>query len=93
MDLLTEQEILKDPRAEMTFQVSAKTGQNVSSLLEGVSQLLKEKQVLIEKLFTYDKAGDIQLIRKFGQLISEEYTEDGIVVKAYVPSEVYGRIM
>jgi GTP-binding protein HflX len=49
--------------------------------------------VLLEKLFTYDKAGEIQLIRKFGQLISEEYTEDGIVVKAYVPSEIYGRII
>jgi GTP-binding protein HflX len=93
IDLLTEQEILKDPKAEMTFQVSSQTGQNISELLAGLSQLLKEKQVLLEKLFTYDKAGEIQLIRKFGQLISEEYTEDGIVVKAYVPSEIYGRII
>ena len=37
-------------------------------------------------------AGKIQLIRKFGQLLSEEYTESGIAVKAYVPSEIYEKV-
>ena len=40
----------------------------------------------------YDKAGIIQLIRKQGELISEEYVQDGIEIKAYVPMEIYGKI-
>ena len=34
----------------------------------------------------------IQLIRQFGQLESEEYTEDGIKVLAYVPKEIEGKL-
>ena len=92
IDLLENQEILKDTKAEATIQVSAKTGKNVEELLNCIGTKLKANQVFIERLFTYDRAGDIQLIRKFGQLISEEYTEDGIAVTAYVPLEVYGKL-
>ena len=36
-------------------------------------------------------AADImeQTIRKYGQLLSEEYTEEGIKVTAYVPAELF----
>ena len=32
------------------------------------------------------------MIRKYGELISEEYVADGIEVKAYVPMDVYGKL-
>ena len=37
------------------------------------------------------EAADImeQTIRKYGQLLSEEYTEEGIKVTAYVPAELF----
>ena len=35
----------------------------------------------MERLFPYSEAGQIQLIREYGQLLSEEYTEGGIAVK------------
>ena len=34
----------------------------------------------------------LQLIRKFGELQSEEYREDGIYVQAYVPVEIYENV-
>ena len=46
----------------------------------------------IEKLYTYEEAGQIQLIRKYGELIKEEYREDGIYVQAFVPVELYQKI-
>ena len=49
-------------------------------------------RVYIERIIPYDKAGVIQLIRKQGELVSEEYVADGIQIKAYVPMEVYGRL-
>ena len=51
------------------------------------------KQIYVERLFPYQEAGKIQLIREYGQLLSEEYTEDGILVKARVPGEIYTRVV
>ncbi len=35
-----------------------------------------------KKFFPIREAGKIQLIREYGQLLSEEYTDTGILVKA-----------
>ena len=43
--------------------------------------------------FSYQEAGKIQQIRKYGELLSEEYTQDGIAVTAYVPAELYGQLV
>jgi GTP-binding protein HflX len=51
--------------------------------------VLNERKVLIEKLFSYQDAGKIQIIRKYGQLLEEEYQQEGIFVRAYVPREIY----
>ena len=40
----------------------------------------------------YTDAGKIQLIREYGQLESEEYTQEGIKVKGYVPAWVGGKL-
>jgi len=34
----------------------------------------------------------VALIRNKGQLISEEYTAEGISVKAYIPLDIYGAV-
>ena len=47
----------------------------------------------MEWIFPYQEAGKIQLIREYGQLLSEEYTETGILVKARVPREIYGKVV
>ena len=57
-----------------------------------LEKLLSEEQIYIERLFPYSEAGKIQLIREFGQLLSEEYTDTGIAVKARVPKEIYGKV-
>ena len=38
----------------------------------------------VEKLVPYTEAGSIAKIRENGELISEEYREDGIFIKAYI---------
>ena len=49
----------------------------------------KEQKVYLERVFSYDNAGKIQPIRKYGQLLEETYREDGIFVRAYLPKEIY----
>ncbi len=77
----------KDLQAEKVVRISAKTGEGVSELLQAILTILREQKVYVEKVFPYSEAGKLQLIRKYGQLISEEYVEDGIAVKAFVPKE------
>ena len=45
--------------------------------------------VYIEKVVPYSEAGKIQNIRNRGQLLHEEYTEEGIYVKAMIPKDIY----
>lgn len=80
----------RDPHADYRVKISAKTGEGLDSLLETIETILRNRRVYLEKVFSYSDAGKIQKIRKNGQLLSEEYTEDGILVKAYVPAELFG---
>lgn len=83
---------LKDIRADRTVRIAAKHGLNLEQLLECVEQVLLERKVEISHIFPYQEAGNIQQIRRYGQLMAEEYREEGIFVHAYVPSEVAGRL-
>ena len=71
---------------------SARTGEGLDELKSAIEEILRAQKIYIETVYPYDMAGKIQLIRKFGQLLSEEYTESGIAVKAYVPSEIYDKV-
>ncbi len=84
---------IRDFRADRTFKISAKTGEGLAELKEFLSQLLAEEQLYVERLFPYQEAGKIELIRELGQLVSDEYTEGGIAVKARVPKEIYTKIV
>ena len=47
--------------------------------------IIREQKIYVEKLIPYSEAGIIQKIRKDGELLKEEYKEDGIYVEAYIP--------
>ena len=85
--------VLRDFKSDYTLKVSAKTGEGLADLNGLLEKLLAEEQIYVERLFPYQEAGKIQLIREYGQLISEEYTEEGIAVKARVPKEIYARVV
>ena len=91
-DRLEEEAVLKDTTADYTVKISAKTGENLKELLDIIEMILKERKVFLEKTFEYSEAGKIQEIRKYGQLLEEKYTENGIFVKAYLPTEIYNKI-
>ncbi len=85
-------ESLRDLRADHTLKISARTGEGLEELKKILGDLVSEDQIYIERIFPYQEAGKIQLIREQGQLLSEEYTEQGIAVKARVPKALYGRV-
>ena len=72
--------------------LSAKTGKGLDELKETIEAVLREQKVQLECLYEYKDAGLIQIIRKYGELQEEEYREDGIFVRAFVPVDVYERV-
>lgn len=92
-DKVTDPQPLKDFKAEHTLKISAKTKDGFDELKQMLEKVLREDKQLLEKLFTYEEAGRIQSIRKYGELLEEEYQENGIFVKAYVPNDLYEKII
>ena len=79
----------RDMSADYKVKLSAKTGEGIEELLDLFAIILRNRRIYFEKVFAYRDAGRIQTIRKSGQLLSEEYQDDGIHVKAYVPVELF----
>ena len=91
-DKLEDQPIIRDFKADYTVKISAKTGKGLDELKETIEAVLREQKVQLECLYEYKDAGLIQIIRKYGELQEEEYREDGIFVRAFVPVDVYEKV-
>ncbi len=91
-DQLEEIKNSKDFQADYSVLTSTKTGQGLDELKEDLLTILRNDQIYIERVYSFVDAGKIQLIRKYGQLLEEEYLPEGIAVKAYVTKEIYGKI-
>lgn len=84
--------VLKDFKADKTVNISALHGDGLTELKDTIEEVLRESKIYIEKTYSYTEASKISLIRKYGQLLSEEYVAEGIEVKAYVPVEIYDKV-
>ena len=93
-DLIKEgEELPRDFHADKILKMSAKTGEGIEDLKKTIENILQNQRVYLEHIFSYKDAGKIVLIRKFGEIKSEEYTDDGILIKAYIPAEIFGKVM
>lgn len=91
-DRLGKEQIVRDFQADYTVKLSAKTGEGIPELLETMEAVLREQKIAVECLYDYKDTGKIQLIRKYGELTEEEYREDGIFVRGYVPADIWDKV-
>lgn len=89
LDKVEEAEILHDFKADKTLRISAKTGEGLPKFKEILEEILREDKKLLEGTFPYSEGGQLTVIRKYGELLEEDYRENGIYVKAFVPVELY----
>lgn len=87
-DARTDDDPLHDFRADHVLFISAGRDEGLEELKELLAQLLRENKTYLEKVIPYTDAGIIQQIRKNGELLSEEYVPEGILVKAYIGKEL-----
>ena len=55
--------------------------------MECLEDIIRQRRRYISKVFPYSETGKLQNIRKYGELLTEEYREDGIYIEAYVPTQ------
>lgn len=91
-DISGENVIFRDISSDYQVRISAKTGAGLEELENLLETILRNQKVYLEKIYPYGEAGKIQLIRKYGQLLKEEYQEGGILVNAYVPAEMFAEL-
>ena len=91
-DKVEGESILRDFRADHIVRISAKHGDGLDKLQETIEEVLRGQKVYIEKVYSYAEAGKIQMIRKYGELLEEEYRGEGIFAKGYVPVEIYEKV-
>lgn len=84
--------ILRDFRADHIVRISAKHGMGLDKLQDTIEEVLRSQKVFIEKVYPYAEAGKIQMIRKYGELLEEEYRGEGIFARGYVPAEIYEKV-
>ena len=71
---------LRDFRADHTARISARNDRDLETVKELLAQVLRENKTYMEHVFSYEDAGKIQVIRRQGELLSEEYTDRKSVV-------------
>ena len=90
IDIMPEDTILpRDFHAEHTLKISARTGEGLEEFKELVDKILRQQRIYLEKLIPYKDSAKLALIRKHGELELEDYREDGIYIKAMVPTNIY----
>lgn len=82
----------RDPAADYRVRLSAATGEGTEELKAVLETILRNRRIYFEKIFPYADVGKLQLIRKHGRILGEEYKEDGIHVTAYVPLGLFEKL-
>lgn len=80
------------PHGEDIVCLSAKSGEGISELICRLSELLSRGTRRVMLKIPYSDAGIADLLNREAQVISMEYTEDGIEAEAVVPPEIFGRL-
>ncbi len=95
IDKVQEMELsieLKDPQAKSVLGISAREGAGFEEIKELIREYLHSRQMYVERVVPYAETSVIQLVRKYGSLLEEEYRAEGIFIRGYVPKEYYSHV-
>lgn len=87
-DLVSADEQFRDFEADSSVRISAKTGEGIDEFCDELARILRSSRVYVDRLIPYSDSSVIAEVRKYGQLISEEFEAEGTRISAYVPRPV-----
>ncbi|GKV46953.1 hypothetical protein SLEP1_g53910 [Rubroshorea leprosula] len=76
---------LEAKKSEDVVCISALTGDGLQEFCHAVQEKLKDSMVSVEALIPFNKGDLLSTIHQVGMVEKTEYTEDGTLVKAFVP--------
>ena len=88
VDCFDEIPVVKDLKADATVFVSATREQGFEQLLEKIEEQLRERNVYVKGILSYKDISSVSVARQYGEVVKEEYLEEGILIEAYVPVAV-----
>ncbi|MGM0471311.1 MAG: GTPase HflX [Bacillota bacterium] len=77
---------------EHCLAISAQQGEGLDRLLDKIANLLLDTMVEVELLLPYDDAGTLDLAHQRGQVLEEEYQNEGIFIRAQISKELANRV-
>ncbi|WP_273321112.1 GTPase HflX [Vallitalea guaymasensis] len=83
---------LEDYNAYKTLMVSVKEGTGLEELLDIIEKKIQQDKILIKEVISYDNGNLLNQIRINGQIIKEEYRNEGTYIEAYVDDKTYGEL-
>jgi len=72
--------------------VSARTGAGVAELVAAIEQSLPRPELAVEVLLPYDRGDLLSRVHEHGEVLSEDHTGDGTVVRARVHADLAGEL-
>ncbi|KUP98449.1 GTPase HflX [Thermobifida cellulosilytica] len=89
-----EETLLKQLRTKHpdAVEVSARTGEGIQELLQAIAGALPELGCEVSVLLPYERGDLVSRVHQEGRIISEQYTDEGTVLSAWVPQELAGQL-
>nr|HPL81765.1 GTPase HflX [Anaerolineaceae bacterium] len=90
IDLLDEETLceLETMNGEMSFFISARTGEGVETLQEAIADELFKERSLLKVLLPYSEGRLVSLFHERGNVINVEHLEEGILIYGRLPREI-----
>ena len=79
-------------KRDHSVSISAQTGEGIAALLNRIESSLNCSQIKISLVVPYDKFDVMNIIREIGNILDEQYEEDGNHIIAMVESEKLYRL-
>ncbi len=83
----------QSPQYQAIVPISAKTGYGLDVLVQEIEEILTSAMQTIHVLIPYQRGDLVARIHEKGLILSEEHTQDGVVLKAQVPHELAAQII
>ncbi len=89
IDLLDEETLsnLETSSEEMSYFISARTGEGVEALQEAIADELFSEQSLLKVLLPYSEGRLVSIFHERGNVINVEHLEEGILIYGRLPRE------
>lgn len=93
IDVINKVDLLEEkPQWPGAFFISAKTGEGIDALLEEVKRQLRGVQRRVRVQIPYVQGALTSMLHGSGSVLSEAYTDTGVVIEAMADDTLYGRL-